>query len=81
MRNHLSTAAMVIGGLVGVSAIAWYLALGDVGTTYLALAGGLVLVTAGVFLRLSWRRLLIALVFVLLMGWPIVFGDFLWGRQ
>lgn len=72
---------MAFGGVVGVSAISWYLALGSVSATYLAFVAGLILISAGALLRLSRRRLFVALLMILATGWPMVFGDLLWGRQ
>lgn len=84
IRRHadlIPAAVMAVGLVIGASSAAWYLAIGGgagVIALYSSLLVGHVVVTVGMLLRPSRRRVALALLLAVLMWWPAVFGDHLW---
>ena len=72
---------MLVGFAIGVSAMGWWFALDSIVGVYLALFVGHVVVTIGLLLRPYLGRVVFAVLLGLLMWWPAVLGDHLWGDR
>ena len=77
-RIETSSAALLVGLVIGATSSVWWLAIGSVLAVYTSLLVGHVAVAVSLFLKRSRGRTAIALLLAVLMWWPVVLGDHIW---
>ena len=72
---------MLVGFAIGASAMGWWFAFGSIVGIYSALFVGHVIVVIGLLLRPYFGRVVFAVLLGLLMWWPAVLNDHIWGDR